>query len=56
MHTKADPIHIVELIEPPPTTPACGPPDWGGEFAPLPDYDAVVPPLPEFQYDQRISW
>ena len=36
--------------------PARGPPDWGNELVPLPDYDAVVLPVPEFQYDQRISW
>ena len=56
MHAAADLIHIVEPIEPPPITPACGPPDWDSEFAPLPDYDAVVPPVPEFQHDRCISW
>jgi hypothetical protein len=59
--TEASPVrrilsHIGEPIEPPPITPARGPPDWGDEFGPPADYDAVVPPVPEFQYDQRISW
>ena len=48
--------HISEPIEPPPITPAGGPPDWDDEPAPLPDYDVLVPPVPEFEFDQRISW
>ena len=26
------------------------------EVQPLSDYDAVVPPVPEFRHDRRISW
>ena len=59
--TEASPLrrllsHVGEPTEPPPITTARGPPDWGDELGPLPDYDAVVPPVPEFQYDQRVSW
>ena len=55
MHSKADITHIGDPIEPPLISPARGPSDWDDELGPLPDYDAVVPPVPEFQCDQRIS-
>jgi antitoxin ParD1/3/4 len=29
---------------------------WDGPLAPLPDWDAVAQPAPEFEFDQRISW
>ena len=56
MHAKADLMHIDEPKKPSPITPARGPPDWDDESGPLPNFDALVPPVPEFQYHQRISW
>lgn len=61
--TEADPLqrilnHIGELVTPPQISPACGPPDWleadvdqthlnGSEQA---------EPVPEFEFDQTVSW
>ena len=41
--------HISEPSEAPRITPARRPPDWDDGPGFLPDYDALVPPVPEFQ-------
>lgn len=48
-------IHIGETPKPPPITPARGPPQWERDFDQRPMGDAVEP-IPDYQFDQRISW
>jgi hypothetical protein len=59
--TAAEPVariltRLGEPSEPPPIAPARGPPARDELLEPLPDWDAIVQPAPEFQSDQRISW
>lgn len=61
--TEADPIqrilnHIGEPVTPPQIALARGPPDWFDE-----DFDQTdlneseqVEPVPEFEFDQTVSW
>jgi hypothetical protein len=48
-------IHIGETPRPPPITPARGPPEWEWDFDQRPLGDAVEP-IPDYEFDQRISW
>ena len=61
--TEADPIqrilnHIGEPITPPRTTPARAPPDWlGADFDQTsPNDSEAAEPVPEFEFDQTMSW
>ena len=59
--TEAAPVgrilaHIGARTEPPPIAPARGPPSWGGDLGPMPDWDLTAKPDPGFEFDQRISW
>jgi len=47
--------HIGEPEKPPPITPARGPPEWEWDFDQQSLSDAVEP-IPDFEFDQRISW
>ena len=49
-------LHIGEPTRPPPITPARGPPAWDEGIEPLPDWDAVAQPEPEYQFDHTIDW
>jgi len=31
-------------------------PAWDDRLAPLPDWDALAQPAPEFAFDQRLAW
>jgi hypothetical protein len=54
--------HILEYIgesaDPPPISPARGPPAWEAdvEVESLPLYDPVAQPGPDFQFDQTQGW
>ena len=48
-------IHIGETQRPPPITPARAPPEWEWDFDQRPLGDAVEP-IPDYEFDQRISW
>ena len=59
--------HILEHIgaetKPPRTTPARGPPQWDDGDAqaseavePAPDWDEAAQSVPDFEFDQRVSW
>ncbi len=52
--------HILEYIgestDPPPISPARGPPAWEGEVDSLPLYDPVAQLEPDFQFDQTQGW
>ncbi len=59
--TTAEPVariltHLGEPAEPPRLAPARGPPAWDDLLEPLPDWNALAQPPPEFEFDQRISW
>lgn len=61
--TEADPIrrllsHIGEPAKPPRTTPARAPPDWlEADFDQTTANDSeAVEPVPEFEFDQTVSW
>jgi hypothetical protein len=46
-----------EPTRPPPVSPARGPPGWEGMLDPSPLYDPTAPaPVPEYAFDQRVSW
>ncbi len=42
--------------EPPPIAPTRASPAWNDLLEPLPDWDALAQPAPQFEFDQRISW
>ena len=49
--------HLGEPTAPPRIAPARGPPLWeaaGAEHEPT--ADPALPPIPAFEFDQRISW
>jgi hypothetical protein len=48
--------HIGAPSRPPPITPAHGPPAWDEGVEPLPDWDALAQPEPEYQFDQSVEW
>jgi len=53
--TKRILTHIGEPGRPLPTSPARGPPEWEWEFDQQPLAQAVEP-IPDYEFDQRISW
>ena len=48
--------HIGGPPHPPPIAPARGPPAWEEDPEPMPDWDLLGQPAPDFEFDQRISW
>jgi hypothetical protein len=48
--------HIGEPSRPPRITPARGPPAWADAREPMPDWDLLEQPEPDFELDQRIVW
>jgi hypothetical protein len=49
--------HIGEPAEPPRMSPARGPPAWDGPpVEPVPDWDALAQPQPEYVFDQEVQW
>uniref|UniRef100_UPI0002D9D72B IS91 family transposase n=1 Tax=Thiorhodovibrio frisius TaxID=631362 RepID=UPI0002D9D72B len=57
--TEAVPVeqilaHIGEPPRPPPISPARGPPAEAPE--PMPDWDLLQQPEPDFEFDQRVAW
>jgi hypothetical protein len=48
--------HIGEPSRPPPIAPARGPPAWEDAPEPMPDWDLLGPPEPDFEFDQRVAW
>ncbi len=48
--------HIGEPPRPPPITPARGPPAWEDAPQPMPDWDLLGQPEPDFEFDQRVAW
>jgi hypothetical protein len=49
--------HLGEPTQPPPVSPARGPPEWGGSLDPRPGFDPSAPePAPAFEFDQTASW
>jgi hypothetical protein len=46
--------HLGEPTRPPQVAPARGPPLW--EQLPQPQWDDTPAPVPEFVFDQRLSW
>jgi hypothetical protein len=46
---------VGEPAEPPLIAPARGPPAWDDAPEPVPDWDILGQPLPELEFDQRIS-
>ena len=59
--TQAAPIGRVlvalgEPSRPPPTAPARGPPAWDDAPEPVADWDLLIQPEPDFEFDQRVSW
>jgi len=59
--TDGDSVHhileyIGESTDPPPISPARGPPGWEGEVDSLPLYDPAAQPEPDFQFDQTQGW
>jgi hypothetical protein len=59
--TEAAPVeqiltHIGEPARPPAITPARGPPAWDDAPEPMPEWDLLAQPAPDFEFDQRVSW
>jgi hypothetical protein len=59
--TDGDSVHhILEYIgqspDPPPISPARGPPAWEDEVESLPQYDPLAQSVPDFQFDQTQGW
>ncbi len=48
--------HIGEPPRPPPIAPARGPPAWEETPEPVPDWDLLGQPEPDFEFDQRRAW
>jgi hypothetical protein len=48
--------HLSEPSAPPEVAPARGPPLWEPVDEPVADRGEAPAPLPEFVFDQRISW
>jgi hypothetical protein len=59
--TEADPVqpiftHIGEPAEPPRISPAPGPPAWDDPpVEPVPDWNALAQPPPQYVFDQRVQ-
>ncbi len=48
---------IGDPVQPPPITPARGPPMWDdGLMHAVPDWDALAQPEPEYVFDQQVQW
>ena len=47
--------HIGAPPRPPPIAPARGPPAWQDAPEPMPDWDLLGQPAPDFELDQRIT-
>jgi hypothetical protein len=59
--TEAAPVERIllalgEPTEPPPIAPARGPPASDDAPEPVPDWDLLGRPEPDFEFDQRVSW
>ena len=59
--TDANPVqrmltHIGEPAQGPPIAPAQGPPAWDDAPAPVPDWETIVQPEPEYVYEQQVQW
>jgi hypothetical protein len=59
--TDGESVHpILEYLgqsaDPPPISPARGPPAWEGGVDSLPLYDSLAQPEPDFQLDQTQGW
>jgi hypothetical protein len=59
--TEAAPVeriltHIGEPSRPPQVAPARGPPTGDGAPEPMPDWDLLAQPAPDFEFDQRVAW
>ena len=50
------PTHIGERSRPPPIAPARGPSAWEDTPEPMPEWDLLGQPEPDFEFDQRIAW
>ena len=48
--------HLGEPTSPPRLMPARGPPLWDRVDAPVGQEDPAVEPVPEYEFDQRVSW
>ena len=49
--------HLGEPTAPPHIAPAGGPPLWAAADAEYdPAADPLLPPIPAFEFDQRLSW
>jgi hypothetical protein len=49
--------HVGEPTQPPPVSPARGPPEWEAPFDPSPAFDpSEAEPAPTFEFDQTVSW
>ena len=48
--------HLGEPTSPPQVAPARGPPLWDQAPEPLANWDDAPAPVPEFVFDQRLSW
>jgi hypothetical protein len=48
--------HLGEPTSPPEVAPARGPPLWDQAPEPLANWDDAPAPVPEFVFDQRLSW
>ena len=48
-------LHIGQSPRPLPITPARGPPEWEWDFDQRP-VEEVIETIPDYQFDQRISW
>ena len=48
--------HFGEPPRPPPITPTRGPPAWEDAPQPMPDWDLLGQPEPDFEFDQRVAW
>jgi hypothetical protein len=48
--------HLGEPTAPPEVAPARGPPLWDLVAEPVPRWDDCPAPVPEYVFDQRLSW
>ena len=49
--------HLGEPVQPPPVSPARGPPEWAAPFDQSPAFDpSAAEPAPSFEFDQTLSW
>ena len=49
--------HLGEPTQPPPLSPARGPPEWEESFDQSPAFDpSAAGPAPAFEFDQTVVW